>query len=186
MGDHRLGETILIATSGLVIIGATFFWYPITGWEESLLIRDGSAPKLRSRPTRGWGKTQGLSSLSCKLSTGLTGGDRTKNPQNGFRVRYYCSIKAFNPTHLASVSTVQRGGERRGCCSILYLRGTPYPVGTGLGRHAQSSGVLVQGLCTWRHRRAGTALSWHWILHVSPGLDNTPPPPPLLYSTDTR
>ena len=28
MGDHRLGETILIATSGLVIIGATFFWYP--------------------------------------------------------------------------------------------------------------------------------------------------------------
>ena len=43
------------------------------------------APNLRSRPTRGWGNNQGLSSLSCKLSTGLTGGVRAKKPQDGFR-----------------------------------------------------------------------------------------------------
>ena len=85
MGDP-LGETIRITTSGPVIIGAASFWYSITGWEESLLMRDGCAQNLRSRPTRGWGNNQGLSSLSCKLSTVLTGGDRTKKPQDGFRV----------------------------------------------------------------------------------------------------
>ena len=40
MGD-RLGETIRITTSGPVIIGAASFWYSITGWEESLLMRYG-------------------------------------------------------------------------------------------------------------------------------------------------
>ena len=85
MGD-RLSETIRTATSGPVIIGAASFWYSITGWEESLFMRDGSASNLRSRPTRGWGNNQGLSSLSCKLSTGLTRGDRAKKPQDGFRV----------------------------------------------------------------------------------------------------
>ena len=48
----RLGETIRMATSGPVIIGAASFWYTSTGWEESLLMSDDSAPKLRSRPTR--------------------------------------------------------------------------------------------------------------------------------------
>ena len=40
MGD-RLGETIRNTISGPVIIGAASFWYSITGWEESLLMRDG-------------------------------------------------------------------------------------------------------------------------------------------------
>ena len=65
MGD-RLGKTIQIAASGPVIIGAASFWYSITGWEESLLMRDGSASNLRSRPTRGWGNNQGLSLLTFK------------------------------------------------------------------------------------------------------------------------
>ena len=52
MGD-RLGKTIRITTSGTVIIGANSFWYSITGWEESLLMSDNSAPKLRSRTTQG-------------------------------------------------------------------------------------------------------------------------------------
>ena len=69
-----------------VVINAASFWYSITGWEESLLMSDDSALNLRSIPTRGWGNNQGLSSLSCKLSTGLTWGDRTKKPQDGFRV----------------------------------------------------------------------------------------------------
>ena len=43
MGD-RLGKAIRIATSGPVIIGAASFWYSITGWEESLLMSDDSAP----------------------------------------------------------------------------------------------------------------------------------------------
>ena len=76
MGD-RLGETIRIMTSGPVIISDASFWYSITRWEESLLMSDDSVPNLRFRPTRGWGNTQGLSSLSCKLSTGSTGGDIT-------------------------------------------------------------------------------------------------------------
>ena len=79
-------SVIRITTSGPVIIGAASFWYSITGWEESLLMRDGSAPNLRSRPMRGRGNNQGLSSLSYKLSTGLTGGDRFKKAQDGFRV----------------------------------------------------------------------------------------------------
>ena len=55
MGDH-LGETIRIMTPGPVNIGAAFFWYSmisITGWEESLFMRDDSAPNLRSRPMGG-------------------------------------------------------------------------------------------------------------------------------------
>ena len=47
MGD-RLGETIRIATSGPVIIDFASFWYSITGWEETLLMRYDSAPNLRS------------------------------------------------------------------------------------------------------------------------------------------
>ena len=43
MGD-RLGETIKIQASGPVFISAASFWYSITGWEESLLISDNSAP----------------------------------------------------------------------------------------------------------------------------------------------
>ena len=78
--DDRLGETIWTTTSGPVIIDATSFWYSITGWEESLSMSDDSAPNLRSRPTRGRGNNKGLSLLSCKLSTGLTEGVRTKKP----------------------------------------------------------------------------------------------------------
>ena len=52
MGD-RLGETIRITTYDPVIVGAASFWYSITGWEESLLMSDDSAPNLRSRPTQG-------------------------------------------------------------------------------------------------------------------------------------
>ena len=52
MGD-RLGEAIRIMTSGPVIIADAFFCYSITEWEDILLMRDGSAPNLRSRPTRG-------------------------------------------------------------------------------------------------------------------------------------
>jgi len=52
MGD-RLGETIRITKSGPVIISAASFWYSITGWEESLLMRDDSAPNLPSRPAQG-------------------------------------------------------------------------------------------------------------------------------------
>ena len=84
MGDC-LSETILITTFGPVIIGAASFWYSITWWEESLLMSDNSALNLRWH-TQGWDNNQSLSSLSCKLSTGLTRGDRTKNPQDGFRV----------------------------------------------------------------------------------------------------
>ena len=39
MGD-RLGESIQITTPGPVILGAASFWYSITIWEQSLLMRD--------------------------------------------------------------------------------------------------------------------------------------------------
>ena len=47
-------EIISITTFGPVIIVAAFFWYSITGWDESLLKKDGSAPNLRSKPSQGW------------------------------------------------------------------------------------------------------------------------------------
>ena len=65
MGD-RLGDSIQITTPSAVILGAASFWYSITGCKESLLMRDGSAPNLLSRPTRGWGNNQGLSLLTFK------------------------------------------------------------------------------------------------------------------------
>ena len=54
MGD-RLCETIRITTSGPGNNGAASFWYSITGWKESFLRRDNSAPNLISRPMRGRG-----------------------------------------------------------------------------------------------------------------------------------
>ena len=86
MGD-RLGDSIQITTTGPVILGAASFWYLITGWEESLLMRDDSAPNLRYRPTRGWGYNQGLSLLNYKwvpASPGVL--ELQKKPQDGFRV----------------------------------------------------------------------------------------------------
>ena len=65
MGDS-LSEFIQITTPGPVILGATSFWYSITGWEKSHLMRDVSAPNLHSRPTQGRGNNQEISFLSFK------------------------------------------------------------------------------------------------------------------------
>lgn len=85
IGDH-LGETIWIKTSSNVIMDASSFWYTITWWEESILIRDYSTPHtcMHSRPVQGYGNDLGPSSLSCKWGRVWLRALKPKMPQNGF------------------------------------------------------------------------------------------------------